>query len=145
MISIHTEVVDNIIQVSTATVEKCVSLILKDKGIESADITVIFGTAEMLKKLKKQFFNQNVYTDVIAFRLDNGDSIEGEIYISPEIALENSKKFNTAYHNELSRLVFHGALHLIGYNDDTTQNKLKMKRKEDRFLNQINSAEILLK
>lgn len=145
MISIRTEVVEDIVQVSIVTVEKYVSLILKDKGIESAEITVIFGAAEMLKKLKKQFFNQNVYTDVIAFRLDEGDSLEGEIYISPEIALENSKKFNTAYHNELSRLVFHGTLHLIGYNDDTPQNRHKMKRKENYFLNQINSSEILLK
>jgi rRNA maturation RNase YbeY len=66
---------------------------------------VVLGTDELLRQLKLKYFDEDVFTDVIAFRLnDEGKELEGEIYISPERAEENANTYGVPYPNELGRL-----------------------------------------
>ena len=125
------------------------SLILKtvfaDQKINVAEITLVFGKDELLAQLKKKYFGKNHLTDVIAFRLnDESESwVEGEIYISLPRAKENSQKFEEPFPKEIVRLIIHGALHLIGYTDDTSESKQKMTEMEDHYFKTINWDNIL--
>ena len=84
-------------------------------------VSIIFGNKTLLQDLKNEFFNIDQPTDVIAFRLNEYEenNIEGEIYICLPVAKENAEYFNEPYEKEVARLIIHGGLHLIGYDDDT--------------------------
>ncbi len=98
-------------------------------------VQVIFASDGELRELKRRFFNVDAYTDVIAFNLnDQDESLEGEIYISSARALGNSRQFKQTYEQELCRLVVHGSLHLLGYDDQTDQDRAEMVRLEDKYL-----------
>ena len=117
-------------------VEKIIKKVLTDHKIQNGYISFIFGSDELLGSLKKEYFHQDYWTDVIAFRLNsyNKKYVEGEIYISLPRAKENSKKFGEPFEKELARLIIHGTLHLLGFEDETDQKKNKMRKIEDKYL-----------
>ena len=78
----------------------------------------------LLNKLKKDYFSLNHFTDVIAFNLeDDGEPLDGEIYISIDDVLDNSKQYKVTFNNEFKRIIIHGILHLLGFKDETEQKK----------------------
>ena len=110
--------------------------LFKSKNIVEADISFIFGDDDLLNKLKKEFFNLDHLTDVIAFRLNDDEEkiIEGEIYISIPRAKENAIKFKEPLNRELGRLIIHGCLHLLGFTDESNNEKIEMRAQEDHYL-----------
>ena len=104
--------------------------------INNAEVSFVFCSDNLLSSLKKEYFNKNQYTDVIAFQMneDSDKNLDGEIYISLDRALENSKTFKEPYEKEIIRLVIHGCLHLIGFNDQSFKEKKNMTKMEDKFL-----------
>ena len=113
-----------------------VSRILELHNTTKAEILFVFALDELLADLKNQYFQKNHFTDVIAFRLNdyNEAPIEGEVYISLPRAKENAKIFNQPYEKEVTRLIIHGCLHLIGFKDDTKSEKKTMTELEDDIL-----------
>ncbi|MFC1543547.1 rRNA maturation RNase YbeY [Candidatus Neomarinimicrobiota bacterium] len=108
---------------------------LTNIDINAGQVQVVFTDDEYLRRLKQEFFDQNDYTDVIVFNLNEADEpLEGEIYISMDRALENSLLYKEGYSRELMRLVIHGCLHLSGCEDDTPEAQANMRALEERFL-----------
>ena len=140
MINVQIETDQRLAKFKEKHIFKLVSMVMKSENIKSAEILLIFTTDNILMELKKKYFNQEHYTDVIAFRLNdyNEDKVEGEIYISVPQVRKNAKQYNQAFNKELSRIIIHGSLHLLNYKDKTPQEKIKMTEKEDYFLNKIN-------
>ena len=140
MINVQIETDQKLVKLKEKSILKLVSMVMKSEDIKTAEILLIFTTDNVLMELKKKYFNQEHYTDVIAFRLNdyNEDKVEGEIYISVPQVRKNAKQYNQAFNNELSRIIIHGSLHLLNYKDKTPQEKIKMTEKEDYFLNKIN-------
>ena len=122
--------------------EKIVKETFNFKNILNYDISLVFVSDEYLSELKKKYFKMNQYTDVIAFRLNEYGAplVEGEVYISLERAKENAKIFDEPYSREVSRLIIHGCLHLIGLKDKTNIEKENMTNNEDAILREINWA-----
>ena len=105
----------------------------ENKNIQS--INLIISNDEHLNELKKQYFNQDYYTDVIAFNLeDEGNSIDGEIYISMDRIIYNANKYDCNLNDELKRIIVHGTLHLIGYDDTTKKEKESMTHLEELYM-----------
>ena len=104
------------------------------KIIHSLDY--VFCSDEDLLDINQKFLNHDYYTDIITFNLTTGTSeaIVGEIYISIDRVKENAKHFKTTIQKELHRVVFHGILHLCGYNDKTKAQKTIMTQKENHYL-----------
>lgn len=99
------------------------------------DVNVIFTSDMHLSDLKKEFFFEDQWTDVIAFPLQRDSKfIEGEIYISIPTAKKNANLFKEPYRKELGRLIIHGSLHLLGIEDKSTEQKKKMTILEEKFL-----------
>ena len=140
MINVQIETDQKLVKLKEKSILKLVSVVMKSEDIKTAEILLIFTTDNVLMELKKKYFNQEHYTDVIAFRLNdyNEDKVEGEIYISVPEVRRNAKQYNQAFNKELSRIIIHGSLHLLNYKDKTHQEKIKMTEKEDYFLNKIN-------
>ena len=104
-------------------------------GGQAGQVQVVFSDDGHLRGLKRRFFQQDADTDVIAFNLDEGgESLDGEIYISTERALENSRHYGQTHRQELMRLVAHGSLHLTGLNDGTPEEQARMRALEDQIL-----------
>ena len=109
------------------------------ESIESSEVSIIFGNKTLLQELKNEFFQIDKPTDVIAFRLNEyeDNNIEGEIYICLPVAKENAEYFHEPYEKEVARLIIHGGLHLIGYDDDTDKNRDKMRDLENKYLKEL--------
>ena len=122
---------------------KCIQLLVKnifaEKKIKDAELSYIFCNDNFLSKLKKKFFKKTHFTDVIAFRLNSYEEkrVEGEIYISLPRAKENAKIYEEPYEKEVARLIIHGCLHLLGYPDETKNQKQIMTNLENVFLQKI--------
>ena len=117
--------------------------ILIQEKTKMSSLSVVLSNKKYLNMLKKKYFDVDQYTDVIAFNLeDDGKQIEGEIYISIDDVLENSKLFSTSFDNEFKRVFIHGILHLIGYDDNNKKNIKIMRKLEDKYL--LNCKEEIL-
>ena len=103
-------------------------------NIQSLEINFI-GQKEILE-INKAHLNHNYFTDIITFNY-SGDNklLDGEILISVDDAIENAKNYKVSLNEETCRLVIHGILHLLGYNDISTSEKRKMKLMENKLLN----------
>lgn len=99
-------------------------------------VNIIFMAKDDLRLMKKEYFGMDVFTDVIAFNLNEpGESIEGEIYLSYDQIVENAREFKVNIQDELLRVLIHGCLHLCGYEDDSQSRKDKMTSLENTYLN----------
>lgn len=129
-----------------------VSFILKDKlllksflasiftqeGKEFESVTYIFCTDEFLLKLNQQYLNHDTLTDILTFMLsDSSLPIISEIYISIERVKENAGMLKMNFLEEFHRVMIHGILHLCGYNDHSSSEKIEMRKKEDFYLSRL--------
>ena len=107
----------------------------KNNPRKVGDISVIFCSDDYLLKINKQFLSHDYYTDVITFDNSEGSTISGDIFISTDTVLENSKTYKQQYINEIHRVIIHGILHLLGYDDQNEEQTKIMRSKEDYYLN----------
>ena len=123
-------------------VREIIELVLKDKGINDAQLSLVFGSDSLLTELKKKYFGVDQLTDVIAFNLSDemDDAIEAEIYISLKRARINAKKYSQTYNHEVARLIIHALLHILGLNDKTLEEKKEMRKTEDQYLKIVNKT-----
>ena len=121
-----------------AIIQNIINTVFEKEGYTIDNIALVFGNDDLLNSLKKEFFKKDHLTDVIAFRLNNyaEKNVEGEIYISVPRAKENAKSFKEPFAKEVGRLIIHGGLHLLNYDDETKEDKDTMTGKEEAYLKQ---------
>jgi probable rRNA maturation factor len=121
--------------VNNSEIQFYCNAVLANQGTDGGHATIIFTSDEFLRKMKKKYFNIDVYTDVITFNLEEMDKpLDGEIYISAQRAGENAKKYGVAWKDEIIRLIIHGSLHLLGYDDRTEDEKEIMTSLENKYI-----------
>lgn len=101
------------------------------------DISVILCSDEYLLSVNKQFLNHDYYTDIITFDYCEGSKISGDLFISIDTVNENARTYRAGFPQELHRVMIHGVLHLIGYNDHSAEEKRIMKEREDLALQRL--------
>ncbi len=104
----------------------------KEKKIADTQINVILCSNYKIRKLNSQYRNINRSTDVLSFYFGDEDLL-GEIYISLQKAVVQSKQYSISYNNEIKRLFIHGVFHLLGYDHKTTKEEKTMKAREQLF------------
>ena len=103
------------------------------------ELNFIFCSDNYLLKINQEYLKHDTYTDIITF--DNSEEegiIAGDILISVDRVKENAKTFETAFPDELHRVMIHGTLHLLGYHDKKKEEKALMTKKENFYLNTRN-------
>jgi rRNA maturation RNase YbeY len=113
-----------------------ISLLKKDFDFNIESLLINFVTSEYLLKINKEFLRHNYLTDIITFDYSKKKMLfDAELYISLHDASRNAKKYRKSLEQELMRLVIHGVLHLLGYDDKSPQKKVVMKEMENWLTN----------
>ncbi len=109
--------------------------VIKKEKKTVGDITYIFCDDDYLLERNKEFLDHNTLTDIITFNYCIDNNISSDIMISIDRVKENSTTFENSFNKELKRVMIHGILHLIGYNDKSDKEKELMREKENYYLN----------
>lgn len=109
------------------------SAITKNNFILGA-LNFIFCSDEYLLKINVEYLNHDYYTDVITFNYNEANIVSGDIFISTERVKENALEFNISEKEELCRVIIHGVLHLLGFDDKVKEDKEKMTSEENEYL-----------
>ncbi len=130
-----------------STVHNFISRLKSDLNFEIDSLVINFVTADQIKPINKEYLGHNYSTDIITFNYSGENyTLDGEIFISLDDASLFAKKYNVSLENEILRLIIHGFLHMIGYDDKVEKDKKKMKRLENslvnKYLNSINKFTI---
>ena len=97
-------------------------------------ITVVFCSDEYLLEMNRRHLDHDYFTDIITFDYCEEDLVSGDLFISVDRVLENSLKEQVGFLNELARVCVHGVLHLCGYGDKSSSERVVMRNKEDHYL-----------
>lgn len=117
------------------------SKVIIDEGKKLGEINYVFCTDEYLHKINLDFLQHDTFTDIITFPTsENKEIISSELFISLDRIKENSNTLNINFDLEYLRVVVHGILHIIGYNDKTKEQILLMRKKENYYINQYETC-----
>lgn len=98
------------------------------------DISIIFCSDNYILDVNLRYLHHDYFTDVITFDYCEGNRLSGDLFISVDSVRENAVEFGTEFDDELHRVIVHGLLHLIGYDDHTLEDQKLMREKEDYYL-----------
>ena len=103
-------------------------------------MSVFLTNNKAIRKLNKRFLNHDYPTDVISFHLSpfpfNRDFL-GDLVVSVQTAKAVSRKLRIPFREELARYLVHGTLHLLGYEDGTKKDKIKMERRQETLVGKL--------
>ena len=108
--------------------------VLDEEDRELGEVSYIFCDDDYLYDLNVKHLNHNTLTDIISFDYSLGKVVSGDIYISVERVEENARERDIAFADELHRIMVHGMLHYVGYQDKSESQKKTMRKKEDYYL-----------
>lgn len=121
--------------VDKKSVHSVVKLITSELNLYVTSLEFNFISSKSIIEVNKNYLKHNYSTDIITFDYsDEKNILDGEIFISVQDAVENSKKYRVSSDNELLRLITHGILHLIGFDDTTDAKRKKMKIVENNLV-----------
>ena len=105
------------------------------EGTQLFNINYIFCSDVYLHRVNVEYLNHDTLTDVITFPYSQPPQpIESDIFISVDRCRANPKIYGNSFNTEIHRVMVHGLLHLLGYNDKTKKQKAEMSAKEDYYL-----------
>ena len=108
--------------------------VAREEGYDIAEVNYVFCDDDYLHDLNKTYLDHDTLTDVIGFDYSIGKNLQGDIFISVERVIENAAEFNTAFDQELMRVMVHGLLHFCGWTDKLDAERERMRQQEDFHL-----------
>jgi len=117
--------------------KKWINSVIHSEQNESGVINFIFTSDNYLLNINKEYLSHNYYTDIVTFNYCEKNIINGDVFISIETVKNNSTRFDVTFIEELYRVMIHGILHLIGYDDKSDEEKVVMKEKENYYLERL--------
>ena len=97
-------------------------------------VSIVFCSDDYLLEINKKFLKHDYYTDVITFDYSEGKAVSGDIMISIDSVRQNASYYKVDFDTELNRVMVHGLLHLIGYDDHEEEDITVMRGKENYYL-----------
>jgi rRNA maturation RNase YbeY len=117
--------------------KKIVEEVIRKKFKFPGELNVIIVDDIRIREINNQFLKHDYNTDVIAFNYNERNIVNGEIYISIETVRRNAREYNVNLGEELFRVLIHGVLHLLGFNDKTETDSKKMRESEDYWIGKM--------
>ncbi|MFM7723985.1 MAG: rRNA maturation RNase YbeY [Bacteroidota bacterium] len=116
------------------SIRSSIPWITEFEGKDLADLSIIFCSDDELLSMNQKHLNHDYYTDIITFDYSTDSYISGDLFISVDRVSDNAEIEGVSFMEEIHRVVFHGVLHLLGYNDKEDQDILVMREKENFYL-----------
>lgn len=115
-------------------IKKWIEATIISEGKTGETINIILTSNNKIRYLNRKYLKRDYLTDIIAFNYNRDDVICGDLFLNPDTIKKNAGKYKTKFSEEILRVIIHGVLHLIGYNDKNNAEKLVMREKENLFL-----------
>ena len=97
-------------------------------------INIIFCSDNYILDVNMKYLQHDYFTDIITFDYCEKDVLSGDLFISIDSVRENAQFYGTEFADELNRVMVHGLLHLIGYDDHSEADNAVMRQKENYYL-----------
>ena len=133
MINIFFEDTDEF-DLSKLNVESNIEKLVINEDRTLGDVNYILCSDAYLLDINRQYLNHDYYTDVISFDYCEDNVISGDIFISVDTVADNAKEYGVTFEKELARVMIHGVLHFVGYNDKSDEEVPVMRAKENQYL-----------
>ena len=133
MISYYLEDTDFIFKGKTLN-NRWLRLVAESEIRKVGDISIIFCSDNYILDVNQQYLQHDYFTDIITFDYCEGDKLSGDLFISVDTVRENAIEYGTEFNDELNRVMVHGILHLIGYDDHNEEDIIQMRAKENYYL-----------
>jgi len=133
MISYYSEGIDFMLKGKTFN-SKWLKLVAESEIRRIADVSIIFCSDSYILDVNMKYLHHDYFTDIITFDYCEGDRLSGDLFISIDSVRENAIEYGVEFEEELNRVMVHGILHLIGYDDHTKDDQKVMREKEDYYL-----------
>ena len=98
------------------------------------DINIIFCSDNYILDVNMKYLQHDYFTDIITFDYCEKNILSGDLFISVDSVRENALFYGTEFTDELNRVMVHGILHLVGYDDHTEDEIKTMRSKENYYL-----------
>ena len=141
-ITVINETSDNI---DKELLNKVASFALEYENVKKALVNIIIVDNDEIRKINKEYRGIDRETDVISFALEDDDTfiklpirVLGDIYISIDKAKSQAEEYGHSLKREMSFLVVHGILHLLGYDHMNESDEKVMFDKQDKILDELN-------
>lgn len=108
--------------------------VAQEEGRRIDDISVIFCSDPYVLDVNIKYLQHSYYTDIITFDYCEGNVLSGDLFISVDSVRENAALYGSTFEDELDRVIVHGVLHLIGYDDHSKADIAVMRAKENYYL-----------
>ena len=112
-------------------VKKWISNVIKNHHKKVGEIGYLFCSDEKILEVNKEYLKHDYYTDIITFDYCEEEIISGDMFISIDTVKSNALQFSTSAEEELLRVIIHGILHLIGFDDKTDEDEKIMRKEEN--------------
>ena len=113
---------------------KWLRLVAESEIRRIGDISIIFCSDNYILDVNQTYLQHDYFTDIITFDYCEGDRLSGDLFISVDTVRDNAVEYNTEFAEELNRVIVHGILHLIGYDDHEEDDIAEMRKKENYYL-----------
>lgn len=113
---------------------KWLRLVAESEIRRLGDINLIFCSDNYILDINQKFLQHDYFTDIITFDYCEGDKLSGDLFISIDTVRANAEEYGEGFTRELNRVIVHGVLHLIGYDDHTKADQKIMREKENYYL-----------
>ncbi|UWX58253.1 rRNA maturation RNase YbeY [Chlorobaculum sp. MV4-Y] len=123
--------------IDEALLAEVIQLVIGEEGGAVGSIEAIYCGNKMIRRINRDFLSHDYATDTITFGYNEGGEVEGEFYISLDVIESNARRFGVSVEDELLRVTIHSALHLMGYDDETSELRAAMSRREDHYLQRV--------
>ena len=133
MISYYTQNIEFVLKNKSFN-NRWLKLVAESEIRRVGDISIIFCSDNYILEVNQKYLQHDYFTDIITFDYCEGDRLSGDLFISIDTVMENAKEYGTEFTDELNRVMVHGILHLIGYDDSTEEEIAVMRKKEDYYL-----------
>ncbi len=126
-------------RIEKAKIKRWIKSIVDSFNYKIGDINFIFCSNNYILDINIKYLSHNYFTDIITFNFNEQNKISGDIFISLETVQSNSMEYEVTFTEELNRVMIHGILHLLGFDDATDEEKLIMRTKETEAILQFPS------
>ena len=134
MISYYTEDIKFVLKGKLLN-NRWLKMVVESEIKKLGDLSIIFCSDNYILDVNMRYLQHDYFTDIITFDYCEGNTVSGDLFISIDSVRENALFYGATFEDELDRVMVHGVLHLLGYDDHTPEDTAVMREKENYYVN----------